>query len=300
MSSHRTRYGSVIAALGSVLLSLSVFMPWYALHWTIHPAASERALEGTTEVHNGYAYNYFPLPEMLLAVAWCSFVLSLLRLASRRPTPPQRRDPIALLGLLAALCVLFLMADPAASHVKSEPFASVAVSLRGGIWLALGSAAAIILGALWPRGVSQPSTNDRAPEIHAELSGGTSEVNASLPRVGPQRGHQPLWPRHNKAATTGGRAAAMPATKLLAALLALGGAVLVFVLLVWWSSAGGSWAGLLGVVAALCAVVIDLRRSRGDRPRSFLASTSIFVLLLWPPVIALGVLLLIAMGTGSS
>jgi hypothetical protein len=78
---------------------------------------------------------------ILLLLAAVALLASLLRLA--RVSEIGGRQ-IALVGFVAALCVLFRMLSPPGSHTDL-----ISLSLGWGSWLALASAAAIIGGGLW-------------------------------------------------------------------------------------------------------------------------------------------------------
>ena len=82
---------------------------------------------------------------------------------SSASAPDGHRAPLALLGVLAAVCVLYRMVDP---PTPAGDF--LALSLREGAWLALLGSAAMIAGAVWP-----------------ERPGGAT--------VGCQAGERPVW-----------------------------------------------------------------------------------------------------------
>ena len=73
---------------------------------------------------------------------------------SSTSSPDGHRAPLALLGILAALCVLYRMVDP---PTPAGNF--LALALREGAWLALLGSAAMVAGAVWPDrlGGSTPS-----------------------------------------------------------------------------------------------------------------------------------------------
>jgi hypothetical protein len=181
MLEDRPRYGPLIAAVGSGLLAWSVFLPWYAVTLTARGVALMQGYLSRFAAEYGNASLQAKLASMhsevgtavghefatvsahqvlhtlnvvLLVVAGLCLVLSLARLAGQE-LPLQGSSATAALGLLALLCVLYRMG------VRPEADNDVfALSLRGGIWLALGSSVAIVVGALWPRSLSNRSAHD--------------------------------------------------------------------------------------------------------------------------------------------
>jgi hypothetical protein len=196
MAEDRPRTGALIAAVGAALLAVSVFQPWYALTLTASGAASaQQALNNvalqfgnaafqsqakglgsgfnafaghqlaTLSAHQALKYLYV----VLLILAAVAFVSALSRLAGASQASGGQ---IALVGLMATLCVLFRMvAKPVA---EEEVFS---LSLSWGIWLALGSCFAIIIGGAWPRhaGSTKASAATRDKALEA-LSGWTPEA----------------------------------------------------------------------------------------------------------------------------
>ncbi len=167
------RYGSLIATVGAALLAVSVFLPWYGLSWTangiafVQQEANSVALRyGNASLQNevgglhtrlsALAGDQFAtlsahqalkfLGVVLLILAAVAFGAGLLRLAGVSESSLSGGNQIALVGLMATVCVLFRMADP---PTPEEGIFSL--SLSGGVWLALGSSLAIVVGGLWPR-----------------------------------------------------------------------------------------------------------------------------------------------------
>jgi hypothetical protein len=169
------RAGSLLAAAGSAMLAVSVFLPWYSIRLTANGVAlAQQSLNslaqqfgnstfkglagnlgssfgdltgrqvGTLSAHQALKV----INVLLLLLAAIAFVVALMRLAN--PTQSgEGRGVLASVGVAATLLILFRMVD----H-PTAPDAVFAVSLSWGIWLALLSAAAIVAGDLWPRRAS--------------------------------------------------------------------------------------------------------------------------------------------------
>jgi len=170
MTEDRLEVGAIFVALGSALLAVSVFLPWYALAITASgAAAAQQGLNSVAEQYGNSAFqaltrnlgNSFNsavgrqvatlsahdalkvISLVLLALAGITLISALLRLAS---ASAPARGQLALVGAMSAVCVLLRMVAP---PVPEEPFLSV--SLSWGIWVALASSLTIIVGDLWPR-----------------------------------------------------------------------------------------------------------------------------------------------------
>jgi hypothetical protein len=194
----RARYGSILTTVGSALLALSVFLPWYGLSWTANGITSAQetvnsvvlqygnaalqdrmrdlgtsfsALAGhqfaTLSAHQALKY----LSVILLILAAIAFASGLLRLAGSSERSLSGGGEVALVGFMAIACVLFRMVD------RPVPEGDLfSLSLSGGIWLALGSSLAIVAGGLWPRQMSRLGAS--SPELAKAwdgLSGWTPE-----------------------------------------------------------------------------------------------------------------------------
>jgi hypothetical protein len=202
MAAERPRYGLLISALGAVVLAVSVFLPWYGVSFTAAGLAfaqqvgdqaaaqfGNAALQGyLAELHANLSslagHQFIALSAhqalkdvnvVLLILAGLSIVIALLALAgagfSSASAPDGHRGPLALLGILATICVLFRMVDPPAPAGEF-----LTLSLREGAWLALVGSAAILGGALWPErfGARRRSEAKRG-STWSELSGWTPE-----------------------------------------------------------------------------------------------------------------------------
>ena len=102
----------------------------------------------------------------LLALAGAGF--------SSASSPDGHRGPLALLGLVAAACVLFRIVDP-----PTPAGGVLALSLREGAWLALLGSAAMVVGAFLPERLSArgaaSSDAKKLQSTWSELSGWTPE-----------------------------------------------------------------------------------------------------------------------------
>jgi hypothetical protein len=170
MADDRSQLGFLIAALGAAVLAVSVFLPWYGVSITASGAASAQQelaavaqQYGNTTLQTGAselgaqfsslagrqlatvsAHDALKdIGPILLVLAAVSLLASLLRLAGFQGLLEAGGGQIALAGGLAALFVLYRMAAPPGAQTDL-----VSLSLGWGIWLALLSAAAIVVGGL--------------------------------------------------------------------------------------------------------------------------------------------------------
>jgi hypothetical protein len=202
MTGDRPRYGLLVSALGAIVLAVAVFLPWYGVSFTAagiafaQQAGDQAAAQFGNAALQSYMGEYHAtlgtlaghqltalsahqaLKDMnvvLLLLAGAAIVIALLALAgagfSSSSSPDGHRAPLALLGLLAAACVIFRMVDPPA------PAGGVlALSLREGAWLALLGSVAIVAGAFLPERLAARGSSDTG--LHStlsELSGWTPE-----------------------------------------------------------------------------------------------------------------------------
>jgi hypothetical protein len=198
MATNRLRYGPVIATVGAALLAVSVFLPWYSFRLTAQGAASAQhaldsvaaqfgntafqdqartvgsgfgALAGrqlaTVSAHDAFKHFYV----VLLILAAIAFFAALARLAGTELSAWASGGQIALVGLLAASYVVFRMVDR-----PTPPDETFTVSLGLGIWLALGSSLAIIVGAMWPNGAEGQADSAQLAETWEGFSGWTPET----------------------------------------------------------------------------------------------------------------------------
>jgi hypothetical protein len=169
MVDDRPQLGFLVAALGAAVLAVSVFLPWYGVSITQSgAAAAQQQLAGVAQQYGNAAFQtgasqlgaefssiagrqlatvsahdvLKDLSVILLVLAGLSLLASLLRLAGRSGLEAGGGQ-IALVGAVAALFVLYRMISPPGARVEL-----VSLSLSWGIWLALLSAAAIVVGGL--------------------------------------------------------------------------------------------------------------------------------------------------------
>jgi hypothetical protein len=178
MANDRSRYGLLVSALGAVLLVISVFLPWYAVNLTpdgasfaadaIKGLAGEfgnesmqqlaAGVNGTVASMSGHEVAALTahqvlhdLNVILLLLAGIALMDSLVTLARGTGSAGAGRT-IALLGVVAAVCVIYRMAVP-----PVPPGGLVALSLREGSWLALLGSLMMVLGPIWPRVSVEPA-----------------------------------------------------------------------------------------------------------------------------------------------
>jgi hypothetical protein len=169
MVDERPRLGFLIAALGAAVLGVSVFLPWYGVSITASgAAAAQQQLAGVAQQYGNAALQTKAselgaefdsiagrqlatvsahdvlkrISLILLILAGLALLASLLRLAGMSGLEAGGGQ-VALAGAVAALFVLYRMISPPGAQVDL-----VSLSLNWGIWLALLSAAAIVVGGL--------------------------------------------------------------------------------------------------------------------------------------------------------
>jgi hypothetical protein len=184
MSSDRTSLGYLLAAIGSLMLGLAVFLPWYDIHF------SPEFLNGIDQFANGFgafgglihagvsALRAGPisvsahdvLKQMnveLLIVAGGGLLISLAGLSRGTPLFGTGDGvPLGLLGALAAVSVAYRMIDP-----PGTSFANL--SLREGAWIALLSALALLAGGGLVAARSEARATGDAATVWSDLSGWT-------------------------------------------------------------------------------------------------------------------------------
>jgi hypothetical protein len=192
----------LVSALGAIVLAVSVFLPWYGVSFTADGLAfAQQAGDlAAAQFGNATLQSYMgefhanlsslaghqftalsahqalkDLNVVLLLLAGVAIVIALLALAgagfSSVSAPDGHRAPLLLLGIVAAVCVLFRIVDP---PTPAGDF--LALSLREGAWLALLGSAAIVAGSLWPENLGSRSSSDAKLEsAWSGLSGWTPE-----------------------------------------------------------------------------------------------------------------------------
>jgi hypothetical protein len=199
MDGSRSRYGLAISALGAITLAVAVFLPWYGLHLTAQGAAlaqqaadqivsqyGNAALQSqATSLHahlSGLAGHELgslsahqalsTLNVVLLVVSALGCAIALLGLARPAAASDANRVPLAVLGALAAVCVLVRIVHP---PTPAGP--ALALSPREGAWLALLGALAIVAGGAWPRERTRVTGgDDDVVSALASLSGWTPQA----------------------------------------------------------------------------------------------------------------------------
>jgi hypothetical protein len=183
MADDRSSLGFLIAALGAAVLAISVFLPWYGVTVTASGVAS--AQQELTTVAQQYGNPAFQtganqlgtefnslagrqlatlsahqvlkdVSRILLVLAGLALLASLLRLAGFTGLLEGGGGQIAVAGGLAVLFVLYRMLSPPGAQTDL-----VSLSLSWGAWLALLSAAAIVVGGVLA--ASGPTRRNSAP-----------------------------------------------------------------------------------------------------------------------------------------
>jgi hypothetical protein len=202
MSDDRSRNGPLVATASAAVLAVSVFLPWYGVSLTAGGAAyfqqvtdrvvtqwGNAALQSELGAGNAYvrglaghqlatlsghqALKYTSI--VLLLLGGGGFLLALLRLADSPGPRWSSGSPIAGLGVLATVCVLFRMGEPPSAPGQFAEYFSL--SLHYGAWLALLSSLGMVLGGVWPRIVSRHGRSARVSEsLWSGLSGWTPDA----------------------------------------------------------------------------------------------------------------------------
>jgi hypothetical protein len=202
MTGDRPRYGLLVSAFGAIVLAVAVFLPWYGVSFTAagialaQQAGDQAAAQFGNAALQSYMGEYHAtlstlaghqiaalsahqalkdLNVVLLLLAGAAIAIALLALAgagfSSASSPDGHRGPLALLGLLAAACVLFRIVDP-----PTPAGGVLALSLREGAWLALLGSVAIVVGAFLPERLPARESSDAGLQnTWSELSGWTPE-----------------------------------------------------------------------------------------------------------------------------
>jgi hypothetical protein len=175
VSKSRLGYGPLVSALGSVLLAVPFFLPWYDVSITATGLTAAKQLGSQVVTQYGNAnlqtewgavqasFNglaghdlatvsahqaLHTINVVLLVLAGIAILLALRPLAgSDSVLPDVTPGWIAVLGALAAALVLNRIVEP---PLPDNGF--VTLSLHVGAWLALVSAVAMVAGGLWQPG----------------------------------------------------------------------------------------------------------------------------------------------------
>jgi hypothetical protein len=170
MTESRSGVGPVVAVTASALLALSVFSPWFGVTITasgasyaqqVLKAAAARYGNATLQTEANAIGSSFSsvagrkvatlsahqalknISVILLLLAGLSFLGALVWLTGASSTLEVSGGPIAAVGTVATLLVLYRMINR-----PGTPFAAYSISLGWGAWLALFSSVAIVVGGL--------------------------------------------------------------------------------------------------------------------------------------------------------
>jgi hypothetical protein len=190
----------LLAALGAILLAISVFLPWYGISFTAQGIAYTQQVgnQVASEFGNATLQSYMGafhanvaglggheflsvsahqalsnISVVLLILAGLSILIELFALAGPASAYAEaNRAGLALVGLVAGALVIYRMLD------RPDPSGGLlALSLREGVWIALLGALAMTAGALWPRRVARAGVSrDDLHGAWSELSGWTPEA----------------------------------------------------------------------------------------------------------------------------
>ena len=146
--------GPVLAALGAVLILVSLFLPWFD--------------------PGGSAWTVFELIDLVLAgLALAALVAAVERVG-------VRKLPAVPVPLWVAGVVVFVLVG---SQLLNHPPAAIGSSVDTGAWLALGGAALMLVGGLlsWARirFVLRPPADSAAPERPAAPTARRSDDEAT-------------------------------------------------------------------------------------------------------------------------
>jgi hypothetical protein len=195
MAGERPRYGLFVSALGAVVLAISVFLPWYGVSFTSHGIAFAQQVgnQVASQLGNATLQSYMAslhdnlaglagheflslsahqalktLNVVLLIAGGLGCVIALFALAGST-SGEANRGSLALLGALAAACVLYRIVQP-----PTPAGDMLSLSLREGAWLSLLGAGAMVAGALWPAKIGAAVARQAdAPDAWSQLSGWT-------------------------------------------------------------------------------------------------------------------------------
>ena len=147
----RLRRGERFAAIGGVILLISMFTSWYGLDVTVPAVGTVHVPTVTTN-----AWNAFSVVDLLLALtAAVAIGLAYAQAANRAPAIPVALSVAGIwLGAISALVVLFRIIDPPgfglpstiAAGVRDQLSVHLSRSVQGGAWVGLVSTVAITAG----------------------------------------------------------------------------------------------------------------------------------------------------------
>jgi hypothetical protein len=198
MTGERPPYGQLVSAFGAVVLAVAVFLPWYGVSFTANGLsyAQQVGSQVASQYGNATLQSYMSslhtslagyvgheflslsahqalktLNVVLLIVAGVGCVVALFALAGSA-SAQANRGALALLGAVAAACVLYRMISP-----PNPAGELLSMSLREGAWLALIGSLAMVAGAAWPARTSGAGAREKDVEdAWSGLSGWTPEA----------------------------------------------------------------------------------------------------------------------------
>ena len=199
MAGDRSRYGLLVAAIGAVVLAVSVFLPWYGVSLTAGGVALAQQVgeQAISQFGNATLQGYAaPLHAnlgslagqqlasvsahqalkqiniVLLILAGLALLDTLFPLVRSPSLPVGAGGSLPLVGAVAITLVLFRIVFP---PIPEGGY--IALSIREGAWLALLGSAAVIAGGLWPRlaRASSEPAQGKLDSALSSLSGWTPE-----------------------------------------------------------------------------------------------------------------------------
>lgn len=166
MDAARSRYGLLVSALGASLLGTAVFLPWYGAARApgAAPTGAQPSLISAISAVESVGI-------ALLVLALLALLDALLPLARHARVPAGAGGSLALLGGIAAACIVYRMVDLPVLSGAATP------SLRAGAWLALAGSVMIATGGFWPRVAMPPAlvAQSRFESGWSSLSGWTPQ-----------------------------------------------------------------------------------------------------------------------------
>jgi hypothetical protein len=200
MTASRPRYGSLVSAIGAIVLVVAVFLPWYGISFTAHGLAlaqqageSFAAQFGNAALQSQVASAHATLSSLaghefvavsahqalstinvvLLVLGGLACAVALVSLADPSAIADGGRSLLTLFGLGAAAFIVFRMIEP-----PTPEGSVISLSLREGAWLAVLGSVAVVGGALLSGRSARASSEPSAAATSAAwagLSGWTPE-----------------------------------------------------------------------------------------------------------------------------
>ena len=155
MNTSRLTTGDIVAAVGGIVLLISLFLPWYGVDVEIAGFSASESASGWE------ALGFIDILLFLVAVAAIAIVAA--RAAGALPADVPGSLILLAGGGLAVLLILFRIVDIPAGDIPEQAEDSIDLARKVGIFIALVAAAAITYGG-WrtneerPAAVSSPAT----------------------------------------------------------------------------------------------------------------------------------------------